>query len=209
VEGRDQRSLERRIAALARVYTSVLRPERLEQSLFEPEYTMSPRQARDMLWHALRRSHVEEIGMTATARVVRAATRDYLVRRHALRALASGAGPLLLLAHGIRTGLLLWALVYLSTRPLAWMNRGRGARVAERILRRSHEPAAPVVRTRRALGRSLGSIPAGALCSALWGRDITAVLPDDEAVRDIAVKLADQYQGSVDDLLETSRALAR
>ena len=205
-ERRLERSTENRITHLANVYTSVLRPEGLERNFFED--SMHPRQARELLHHAVGRSLVDELGPLAAARIVRAATNGYLLRRYALRMLVLTSLPTLVTIHGLRAGILLQGVVYLTTRPLTWLNRGRGSRIAERLMR--HEPAAATgaAALRRALGRSLTSIPAAAVHSHRWGDAIVANLPPDEAVREIAIKLADQYHGSVDELVETSRALA-
>lgn len=206
---RTDLAVARRLNALARVYANVFRPERYDEDFMELEYSMSSRQAFEILRSAFRRNYVEEIGEKASLRVLQSAMRPYLVHKYALRTGVLSCIPVLVYAHGVSTGILLQTVIYLSTRPLAWKNRGRGARLAEGILQHRREIPGGRRGLRRALHSELSHIPARALHSQRWREHLEALLPREEAVRDIAVKLADQYEGSLKELAETSRALAR
>jgi len=199
----------RQTKRLARVYVNVFRPESYEEEFMEPEHTMNSRQACEMLSGAVRLNYVEEIGERATLRVLRAASRPYMLRKYALRVGVLSCIPVLVYVHGAVTAVLLQTVIYLSTRPFAWKNRGRGARVAERILRHRIDLHGRERAVGRALAAELSHIPAKALHSRQWRDHLEKLLPTEEDVREIAVKLSDQYEGSLQDLTETSRALAR
>jgi hypothetical protein len=208
-EEKARRAALRRLNTLARVYVNIFRPERFDEDLIEPEYAMTSRQAFELLSSAFRRNFVDELGEQASLRVLQAATRQYLLSKYILRVALLAVLPVLLYVHGLATGVLLQTLLYLSTRPLAWTNRGRGARIAEHILSYRQDQLGSPRGTRRALRRELPSIPAKALTSQRWKAQLHALLPRDEAVREIALKLADQYDGDMRALLETSVELAR
>lgn len=207
---RYERTTQRRIGALSRVYASLLRPELFHDDYYDFEHALSPKQAAKLIGGAFERNYVDELGPRAAAALLATTSRRYFATRHGLRALLVTTLPTLIVVHGLRTGLLLQTVLYLASRPLAWTNRGRGGRCADTIARSlpANNPAT-AARIRRTLARHLDSIPAGAVLSDRWGERIVELLPAEEASREIAVKLADQYQGSIEDLVETSRALAR
>lgn len=206
---RTSLGIMRQTKRLADVYVNVFRPEHFEEDFMEPEYAMSSRQAFEILSGAVRRNYVEEIGERAALRVLRAASRPYMLSKYALRVGVLSCIPVLLYAHGVATAVLLQTVVYLSTRPLAWKNRGRGARVADRILQHRIDLHGRERAVGRALAAELSHIPAKALHSRHWRDHLEKLLPTEEDVREIALKLSDQYEGSLKDLTETSRSLAR
>lgn len=208
-EEQARRVTMRRLNTLAHVYVNIFRPERFEEETIEPEYAMTSRQAFELLSVAFRRNYVDELGEQASLRVLQAATREYLLSKYVLRIGLLSALPVLVYAHGVTGAVFLQLLLYLSTRPLAWTNRGRGARIAEHILSYRRDQIGSPRGTRRALRRELPYIPAKALTSQRWKEQLHALLPRDEAVREIALKLADQYDGNMSALLETSVELAR
>lgn len=208
-EEKARRAALRRLNTLAHVYVNIFRPERFDEDLIEPEYAMTSRQAFELLSSAFRRNFVEELGEQASLRVLLAATREYLLSKYILRIGLLSVLPVLVYAHGVTGAVLPQALLYLSTRPLAWTNRGRGARIAEHILSYRRDQLGSPRGARRALRRELPSIPAKALTSQRWREQLHELLPEDEAVREIALKLADQYDGDMGALLETSVELAR
>jgi hypothetical protein len=200
-------ALDRRLAALGRVYASLFRVDHYDLDLLEPEWTVSAQQAREMLKSAFQRNFVEDLGHKASLRMLRELTRTFFVTRYALRSTLLLSLPVLVQVHGLRVGMAAQTLLYLSSRPLALINRGRGVRIAEQILHNAVRPSAGSVR--RVLGSALGSIPARALMSRRWADHLLPLLPKDETTREIVVKLADQYDGDIAALIETSRELAR
>lgn len=199
----------RRLKSLADVYANIFRPERYEEDFLDSDYALSPRQAFEVLSSAFRRNYIEEIGEKAALRVLRALCRPYLVYKYVLRASLLICFSVLVYAYGNATAVLLQATIYLSTRPLAWMNRGRGARSAERILQYRIELPGGTRTIRRALRAERAHIPAKALHSHRWKEYLEELLPIEEDIREIALKLSDQYEGSLQELTETSRSLAR
>lgn len=199
----------RRLKSLADVYANLFRPELFEDDFLDAEYAMSPRQAFELLAGSFRRNYIEEIGERAALRVLQTLCRPYLVHKYGLRTVLLTCFCVLLYAHGPSTAVLLQTLVYLVTRPLAWTNRGRGARSAERVLRYHSDVTGGTRAIRRALHSERSHIPARALHSRQWRKHLEELLPVEEDVREIALKLSDQYEGSLAELTETSRALAR
>lgn len=203
-------STRRRLAALGRVQAALLRPGMLDSRRDDVEDTISPKQAEQRIRRGYEQNFVDELGPDAAGALLGVMTVRYLAVHHALRLLVVAALPTLLWIHPVRTALALHVAAYLVTRPLAWLNRGRGARCAGAVI--VVGAPAPLARpraARRALARNLASIPAAAVASLRWGPHLTGLLDIDEGAHEIAVKLADQFDGTVADLIETSRALAR
>ena len=201
--------IERRLQHLAGVYANIFRPERYDDDFTNPDYASSSRQTFGALSRSFRGNYVEEIGEKAAWRVLRAMSRPYMVYKYSLRVGLFACFAFLLHAHWITTATLLQTLLYLSTRPLAWLNRGQVARVTERVLQYRPDPRSGMPAIRRALRAELSSIPARALDSCRWKEHLEELLPVEEDVREIALKLAIQYEGSIASLVTTSRALAR
>jgi hypothetical protein len=201
--------LERRLKGLAGAYANIFRAESFDDDYLDPDYMRSSRHAFEMLAGAFRRNYIDEIGEKAALRVLRATSRTYILHKYFLRIGLLVCFPVLLHVHGVSTATLLQTLLYLSARPLAWLNRGRGARVAERVLQYRIDSPRGTPAVRRALRAEISSIPAQALYSWRWKEHLEELLPVEEDVREIALKLANQYEGSLRELTETSWALAR
>lgn len=201
--------MRRRIATLGRAYyVSLLRPELFYADHYDFEQSMSVRQAEQLVNGSYARNFVEELGPRAAAAVLERFSRRYISTLIALRLLLAASLPVLVHVHGIGTAIALQSILYLGSRPLAWVNRRHGARCAETIAR-TWSGRVGIPHVQRTLSRHLSGIPANAIVSELWGKHIVDALPCEEDVREISLKLADQYAGSVADLIETSRALAR
>lgn len=201
--------LKWRLKGLAGAYANIFRAESLDDDYMDPDYMRSSRYAFEMLEGAFRRNYSDEIGEKAALRVLRATSRTYILYKYSLRIGLLLCFTFLLTVHGVATATLLQTLLYLSTRPLAWFNRGRGARVAERVLQYRVDSPRGTPAVRRALRAEISSIPAQALYSWRWKEHLEELLPVEEDVREIALKLANQYEGSLRDLTETSWSLAR
>lgn len=207
-DSRTRIAVDRRLNTLARAYVNIFRPEHFVGDMLEPEYSMSPRQAFDMISSSFRRNYVDEIGERASLRVLRAVSRPYLVQKYAIRTGLLSCIPVLVYAHGVLTATLAQSVLYLATRPLTWKNRGRGAGLAERFMRYRGDLEGRGAAVRRALRSELDHVPASALLSPRWREHLEPLLPTEEDVLEIGLKLADQYDGTIGELIETSRALA-
>jgi hypothetical protein len=118
-------------------------------------------------------------------------------------------------AGGWWRGILAVLALSILTRPLVWMRARDDCRKARRILDGS-EFTEPEVRTLRKLLKSnLHVVPASTLDDPRWRALLEEaisgeLLSDDKAheeVLDIALELAKEYYGSVEELVETSLQL--
>jgi len=172
------------------------------------EYGLPSRRVQEILTRRFHDRYITDLGEEVSLAILRRAMRPYLVVKRSLRAaliLGLLATPLL---YGWIGGVLTQTAAYLVTRPLSWYNRGRGTRLSRVISGQDTGALLSDRRLRRALRARHASIPARTLRSEHWGMVLVSTLPVDEAVRDIASQLAEEYDGSVADLIETSRALA-
>lgn len=118
--------------------------------------------------------------------------------------------------YGVLIGFIIWLGVYIATRPVIWFIRKSLLCLAESILRRQILTLGETVYGRLvsrcfryALLKNIKHIPAKSLINNIYSKTSMDFLPDNLEAREIALKLADQFDGSLADLITSSTILAQ
>lgn len=118
--------------------------------------------------------------------------------------------------YGVMAGLACWLLVYILTRPVVWFVRRSLLCLSESITRRQILTLGENVYGRLmsrcshySLLKNANSIPGKSLVNGVYSKTFVDFLPKNQEVREVALKLADQYEGSLADLVACSKILAQ
>ena len=118
--------------------------------------------------------------------------------------------------YGVPRGFALWLGVYIATSPVVFFIRKSLLCLAESIVRRQILTLGGTLYGRLvarcfryALLKNIKHIPAKSLVDTIYSKTSIDFLPDNLEAREIALKLADQFDGSLADLIAASTILAR
>jgi hypothetical protein len=152
--------------------------------------------------------YAHPLGERAAERILTRATRRLTVQRTINRLVTpTGIVSAPLLYAWLPGALFAGGLVLGSVFVTSHCTRS-GARIAQHLLNPPYGPLLPSPALRRVLGRHLGDIPATAIRHDTWGPVLLSCLDEADDVREILLMLADQYGGTVAELVDVSRALA-
>lgn len=118
--------------------------------------------------------------------------------------------------YGVPKGFMLWLGVYMLTRPAVWFVRRSLLCLADAILRKQILTVGDSIYGRLvsrcfryALLKNIKHIPAKSLTDDVYSKTSRSFLPVSAEVREIALKLADEFDGSLADLITSSTILSR
>jgi len=192
--------------------------------LHEDEYLVeSPKEMRAGIKASFVSQDAQELGPRAAVRLRVLRLLPAVIYLHASRAFLLAVLPayLYLSSQGVVGSLLLQSGTYLASRPFSVSARRYLAAAADGMtLRRSIDRILLSAASLRVWGgpyrllekfllsRNMHLIPARAIVGVKYGEALRQVLPQDEVVRDIVLKLADDYPDSSASLIETCKLLA-
>ena len=118
--------------------------------------------------------------------------------------------------YGVLKGFMLWLGVYMLTRPIVWFVRRSLLCLSDAILRKQSLTLGDTLYgrlvsgcVRYALLKNTKHIPAKSLTDDIYSKTSRSFLPDNLEAREVALQLADQFDGSLADLIASSKLLAQ
>lgn len=204
--------IQRQLRLLARLHTRTFHPGVLYESWDDGDSYFPdghPAYTYELLVSHFNTRYVAPLGRaTATLLLRRAMRRIRVLRVTGCVALVTSivSAPAL---YGWLWGPLLGGAAALGGVLSVRRSRRTGARLALRLMDTGSAPVLSPAQLTRVLRRRLDDVDASAVCDVVWGPVLMVCIAGDETEREIMRQLADQYHGTVGELLDTSRALAR